>query len=82
MKNLKFKIPIMGIQDYLHDLKTGKNGKLEKLRQKIDEIVLKEGDNWGVTENDYYFEYDLEVQWYPIFCTENRRLADYVLKLI
>jgi hypothetical protein len=78
MKN--FRIPDMDIQDKLLNLDS--NPKLIILIKKLEKIIEKYRHNWGIRGKGYKIEYDLERQWYPIFSTPNRWLANAITKLI
>lgn len=72
-----FRIPVMSIQDKL--LKIDKNDEFLRLKEMVLSLFEEHMDDWfndETVKNPFWWEFDLEMHWYPIFVTPNRWLAD------
>ena len=67
----KYRIPIMSIQDYLMSLE--KSPEFIKLSK-----FCKSNKTQGYT--DYVFDFELERQWYPVLITNDKWLAQKVMR--
>lgn len=65
----KFRVPILCIQDYLASIK--QNKKYLKLVRFCNDFESQ--------PKGYQIQFDLENQWFPIVCTDNRYLANAVM---
>ena len=69
-----YKIPVMSIQSVAVELDS--HPRLVDLRAWLINKVEEEKSNWGIRGKGFKITYDLERQWYPVFCISNRWLAN------
>jgi len=72
---MTFKIPVMSIQDVLANIDN--HSEIGYLKEWIEKTIEEQRGNWGIKGKGYKIDYDLELQWYPIFIFTNRWLANF-----
>lgn len=77
---MRFKIPVMSIQDTLVGIENNK--EFITLKNKLLQIINKQRENYGIIGKGYKIQYDLEKRWYPIFAFNNVWLAEDFIKLL
>ena len=80
---MEFKIPVFEIQSVLSDMQ--QNLELNRIVHELDTIIhSSKKKGWGLEpfNQNYRVDYDLNVQWYPIFTFYNVHLANYFIKHI
>jgi hypothetical protein len=75
-----YRIPVMFIQGTLVDVDN--KPKFRRLESRLQAIIKKEKDFYGIKGKGYKIKYDLENQWYPIFIFTNRWLAADFIELL
>jgi hypothetical protein len=78
-----FRIPVMSIQDTL--LSIDENDEFHRLQEMVLSLYEEHKDDWfndETVKDPFWWEYDLEMRWYPIFVTPNRWLADAFVTVI